>query len=518
MQKKVDFLVIGTGMAGLVYALKVAEYGSVCLLSKTTIDDTATSYAQGGIAAVMYSPDDYEKHITDTIKAGAGLNDEEIVRITITESTGRIKELIEWGTQFDKEKSGKYALAKEGGHSEYRILHHKDTTGYEIQRALSKKVREHKNIEVLENYFAIDLITEHHLGKMITRGTKDITCFGVYALNQKTDKVDTFLAKATLLATGGLGNIYQTTTNPIFATGDGVAMAYRAKAHVENLEFVQFHPTSLYVPGESPSFLITEAMRGAGAVLKTRSGEAFMKKYDERGDLATRDIVARAIDNEMKLSGDDYVYLDATHIEQNELLSHFPAIYAKCLSKGIDISKDMIPVVPAAHYSCGGVKTDENGLTSIHNLYAAGEAACTGLHGANRLASNSLLEAAVFSHRAARHAGAHFKKACFRSGVPDWNDEGLVLNEEMILIAQSKKEVQSIMSNYVGIVRSELRLKRALDRLKIIYRETEDLYNKSLITEGICELRNMINVAYLIIRFAQDRKESIGLHYIVSYT
>ena len=518
MQKKVDFLIVGSGMAGLVYALKVADHGSVCLLSKTSVNDTATSYAQGGIAAVMYSPDDYEKHIADTIKAGAGLNDEEIVRITITESTERIKELIEWGTQFDKEKSGKFALAKEGGHSEYRILHHKDTTGYEIQRALSTKVREHKNIEILENHFAIDLITQHHMGEMVTRNRKDISCYGIYSFNKNTNKVETILAKTILLATGGLGNVYQTTTNPKFATGDGVAMAYRAKAHVENLEFVQFHPTSLYFPGESPSFLITEAMRGAGAILKTRSGEAFMKKYDERGDLATRDIVARAIDNEMKLSGDDYVYLDATHIGQSKLMSHFPAIYAKCLSKGIDISKDMIPVVPAAHYSCGGVKTDKNGLTSIHNLYAAGETACTGLHGANRLASNSLLEATVFSHRAASHAAEHFQKTSFKRDVPDWNDEGLVLNEEMILIAQSKKEVQSIMSNYVGIVRSELRLKRALDRLKIIYRETEDLYNKSLITEDICELRNMINVAYLIIRFAQDRKESIGLHYIVSYT
>jgi len=504
-------------MAGLVYALKVAEYGSVCLLSKTSVNDTATSYAQGGIAAVMYSPDDYEKHIADTISAGAGLNDAEIVRITITESTERIKELIEWGTQFDKEKSGKFALAKEGGHSEYRILHHKDTTGYEIQRALSTKVHEHENIEILENHFAIDLITQHHLGEMVIRKRKDISCYGVYSLNKNTNEVETILAKTTLLATGGLGNVYQTTTNPKFATGDGVAMAYRAKALVEKLEFVQFHPTSLYFPGESPSFLITEALRGAGAILKARDGTAFMKKYDERGDLATRDIVARAIDNEMKLSGDDFVYLDARHINRDLLMSHFPAIYAKCLSKGIDISKDMIPVVPAAHYSCGGVKTDKNGCTSISNLYAAGEVASTGLHGANRLASNSLLESAVFSHRAALHAVEHIKNNQLEMNVPDWDDEGLVLNEELILIAQSKKEVQSIMSNYVGIVRSELRLKRALDRLKIIYKETEDLYNKSLITEGICELRNIINVAYLVIRFAQERKQSIGLHYFINY-
>jgi len=517
MQRKVDFLVIGSGMAGLIYALKVADYGKVCVLSKTTIDDTATSYAQGGIAAVMYSPDNYEKHIADTMKAGAGLNDEEIVRITVTESTERIRELIAWGTHFDKEKSGKYSLAREGGHSEFRILHHKDNTGYEIQKTLSHKINSHPNIEVLENYFSIDLITQHHLGEQVTRHQKDITCFGVYAMNRETGEIETILSKTTLLATGGLGNIYQTTTNPVFATGDGIAMAYRAKAHVENLEFIQFHPTSLYNPGEKPSFLITEALRGAGGKLVTQNGEAFMHKYDDRLELAPRDIVARAIDNELKLSGDDYIYLDARHISRDELFNHFPTIYAKCLSIGIDITKDMIPVVPAAHYSCGGVKTDKNGLTSIRNLYATGEVACTGLHGANRLASNSLLESAVFSNRAAHYAVKHIDTIGFAKDVPRWNAEGMVLNEEMILITQSKKEVQSIMSNYVGIVRSNLRLKRALDRLEIIYKETEDLYNKSVVTQPICELRNLINVAYLVIRFAQQRKESIGLHYNIDF-
>ncbi len=517
MQRKVDFLVIGSGMAGLIYALKVADHGKVLILSKTTIDDTATSYAQGGIAAVMYSPDNYEKHIRDTIKAGAGLNDEEIVRITVTESTERIKELIEWGTHFDKEKSGKYSLAKEGGHSENRILHHKDNTGYEIQKTLSHKVKNHSNIQVLENHFSIDLITQHHLGEKVTRHKKDIECYGVYALNRDTGEIETILSKITLLATGGLGNVYQTTTNPVFATGDGVAMAYRAKAHLENLEFIQFHPTSLYNPGEKPSFLITEALRGAGAILKNRKGEPFMKKYDDRLELAPRDIVARAIDNELKLSGDDYVYLDARHIPGEELLNHFPTIYAKCLSIGIDITKEMIPVVPAAHYSCGGVKTDKNGRTSIRNLYASGEVACTGLHGANRLASNSLLESAVFSHRTAIDSAEQIKNIDLTTHVPDWNAEGTIMNEEMILITQSKKEVQSIMSNYVGIVRSDLRLKRALSRLEIIYRETEDLYNKSVLTQVICELRNLINVAYLIIRFAQQRKESIGLHYNIDH-
>ena len=517
MAQKVDFLVIGTGMAGLIYALKVAEHGKVCVLSKTEMEETATSYAQGGIAAVMYSPDSYESHIADTINAGVGLNNEEIVRITITESAERIQELVDWGTQFDKEKSGKFSLAKEGGHSEYRILHHKDATGYEIQRALSERVRNHPNIDLLEDYFSIDFITQHHLGEEVTRRRADTTCYGVYALDKKNGKINTILAKVTMIATGGMGNIYQTTTNPTFATGDGIAMAYRAKAQVRDLEFVQFHPTSLYNPDERPSFLITEAMRGSGAVLKTRDGKEFMHNYDERGSLAPRDIVARAIDNEMKHSGDDFVYLDPVKISKREILSHFPTIYAKCLSIGIDITKEKIPVVPAAHYSCGGIETDAYGRTSIRNLYASGEVAGTGLHGANRLASNSLLESAVFSHRAAVDSVKNFKEISFLEEVPDWDAEGMVLNEEMILITQSKKEVQSIMTNYVGIVRSNLRLQRALDRLAIIYKETEDLYHKSIISEELCELRNLINVSYLVIKFAQKRKESVGLHFSMDY-
>jgi L-aspartate oxidase len=320
-----------------------------------------------------------------------------------------------------------------------------------------------------------------------------------------------------MIATGGIGNIYQTTTNPVFATGDGIAMAYRAKAIVKSLEFVQFHPTSLYNPGEKPSFLITEAMRGSGAILKGRSGIPFMEKYHPMGSLAPRDIVARAIDNEMKLSGDEFVYLDARSIQKMEMLNHFPTIYAKCMSIGLDITKDMIPVVPAAHYSCGGIVTDAYGQTNIHGLFASGEVASTGLHGANRLASNSLLESAVFSHRAALQASGYINSVDFNEKVPDWNDEGLILNEEMILITQSRKELQSIMSNYVGIVRSDLRLKRAFDRLAIIYQETEDLYKKSILSEPICELRNMINVAYIVIKLALRRKESIVLHYSLDY-
>ncbi|MCD4664969.1 MAG: FAD-binding protein, partial [Bacteroidales bacterium] len=330
-------------------------------------------------------------------------------------------------------------------------------------------------------------------------------------------EVITILSKVTLLATGGAGNVYSTTTNPEIATGDGIAMAYRAKATIENMEFVQFHPTSFYNPNEKPSFLITEALRGFGAVLKTRKGEEFMEKYDKRKSLASRDIVARAIDTEMKLSGHDYLCLDATHLDKNQLIENFPRIYAKCLSVGIDITKDMIPVVPAAHYQCGGVKVDEFGKSTVKNLYATGECASTGLHGANRLASNSLLESAVFSHRAAQDAIDKIKTIDYCNQIPDWDAEGLVLNEEMILITQTIRELQSIMSNYVGIVRSDLRLKRALDRLEIIYRETEDLYNKSIISTHICELRNLINVAFLIIKMAQLRKESRGLHFSIDH-
>ncbi|OQX72256.1 MAG: L-aspartate oxidase [Bacteroidetes bacterium 4484_249] len=517
MQKKVDFLVIGSGIAGLSYALKVADHGKVCIVTKDKAEETATKYAQGGIAAVMYSPDTYKKHINDTMIAGDDLSDENIVRITITESTERIKELIEWGTQFDKTKSGKYSLGREGGHSESRVLHHKDSTGAEIIRALLHKVNEHPNIEILENHFSIDLLTQHHLGMGVSRGMPDIQCYGAYVLCPKTGDVITILSKVTLLATGGAGNVYSTTTNPPIATGDGIAMAYRAKATIENMEFVQFHPTSLYNPNEKPSFLISEALRGFGAVLKNRKGEEFMDKYDKRKSLAPRDIVARAIDTEMKLSGHDYLCLDATHLDKNQLIENFPKIYAKCLSVGIDITKDMIPVVPAAHYQCGGVKVDEYGRSTVKNLYATGECASTGLHGANRLASNSLLESAVFSHRAALDSVEKTKNIDFCDNIPDWDAEGLVLNEEMILITQTTRELQSIMSNYVGIVRSDLRLQRALDRLEIIYRETEDLYNKSIISTHICELRNLINVSYLIIKMAQLRKESRGLHYSIDH-
>ena len=440
-----------------------------------------------------------------------------IVRITITESTDRVKELIKWGVDFDKTESGKYDLAKEGGHSEFRVLHHKDQTGLEIERALIKQILKNPNITVLENHFAIDIITQHHLGIEVNRRTKDIYCYGAYVLDTITQDIHTILAKTTLLATGGTGNVYATTTSPTIATGDGIAMVYRAKGQITGMEFIQFHPTSLYNPSEHPSFLISEAVRGFGAILKTQKGEEFMHKYDSRLSLAPRDIVSRAIDNELKLSGDDFLYLDCRHLDKEDLLNHFPTIYAKCLSIGIDIRKDMIPVVPAAHYTCGGIKVNEFAQSSIQNLYATGECASTGLHGANRLASNSLLEALVFSNRASKHATEQIKNIQICDEIPDWNAEGMVLNEELVLVTQSLKELQAIMSNYVGIVRSDLRLQRAFDRTEIIYRETEALYDRSILTVKICELRNLINVAYLIILNAMERKESIGLHFSIDY-
>jgi len=517
MEKRVDFLVIGSGLGGLSYALKVAAYGKVCLITKSDLDETSTRYAQGGIAAVTNDSDSYDKHVKDTLIAGDGLCNEDVVRMVVQEAPAQIAELIKWGTEFDRESDGTYDLAREGGHSEHRILHHKDTTGAEIQRALSRQVKSHPNIEVLEQHFAVDLITQHHLGKLVKRHLTDIECYGAYVLDLKTGEIHTYLSKVTLLASGGTGNLYSTTTNPGIATGDGVAMVYRAKGIMENMEFVQFHPTSLYNPGESPSFLITEALRGFGGILKNQNGVSFMEKYDERGSLAPRDIVARAIDNEMKIHGDDFVYLDATHLDPEALLAHFPNISSKCKTLGIDITKDMIPVVPAAHYMCGGVKVDMNGKSWINRLYAVGEVASTGLHGANRLASNSLIEAIVYADRAAKQAVELAKVYEIQEGIPPWDDSGTAHPEEMVLITQNQKEVQQIMTNYVGIVRSNLRLQRALVRLEIIFEETEELYKKSKLSKKICELRNLINVGYLVIKMAQARHESRGLHYNIDY-
>jgi L-aspartate oxidase len=517
MKRKVDFLVIGSGIAGLSYALKAAAHGSVLIITKSNEDESNTKYAQGGIAAVWAEQDDFEKHIQDTLTAGAGLCNEDVVRMVVTQAPDRIKELIALGTSFDKTSEGTYDLAKEGGHSEHRILHYKDVTGKEIERALLKKVRENKNITIADHYFAIDILTQHHLGQVVTSQTKDITCYGAYVLNTQTQSIETILAKITCMATGGAGQAYAATTNPLIATGDGIAMVYRAKGHVQDMEFMQFHPTALYNPNEHPNFLITEAIRGFGAVLRTVDGKEFMQKYDKRGSLAPRDIVARAIDSEMKTRGEDFVYLDCRHLDRKGFIEHFPNIYNKCMSLDIDPFRQMIPVVPAAHYLCGGILVDTMGRSTIRQLFAIGECACTGLHGANRLASNSLLEAVVYAHNASEEAIREIKQTPFNEKLPDWNAEGTEHPEEMVLITQSLREVEQIMSAYVSIVRSELRLQRAFDRLEILYKENEALYEKTTISPKLCELRNLICISYLIIKHAMRRKESVGLHYMAKY-
>ncbi len=517
MRKKTDFLVIGSGIAGLTFAIKAAQYGKVSVITKSVLDNTNTRYAQGGIAAVFREPDNFEKHIKDTLIAGDGLCNEEVVRLVVHEAPDRIKDLIDFGVPFDKKEDGTYDLAREGGHTEPRILHAKDKTGEAIEETLIDKVRKNPNIEIFENHFAIEILTQHHLGIEIKKNSPGIKCYGAYVADLVSQRVHTFLSRITVIATGGLGNVYQTTTNPEIATGDGVAMVYRAKGLVENMEFIQFHPTSLYDPERKPSFLITEALRGYGAILKNIAGERFMNRYDSRGSLAPRDIVARAIDNELKIWGEDHVWLDCTSLDPEGLKYHFPNVYEHCFQRGIDITRDMIPVVPCVHYSCGGIKVDIDGQSSIERLYALGEASSTGLHGANRLASNSLIEAVVFSHRAVMSSSKRIGGLDFEENIPEWDYKGTAHLEEMVLITQSLKEVQSIMSNYVGIVRSDLRLNRALVRLEILYRETESLYKKSLISKKICELRNLINVGYLIIKMAMNRKESIGLHYSIDY-
>ena len=514
-------MIIGSGVAGMSYALKVARAGKgkVAIVCKTTLDEANTAKAQGGIASVTnLELDNFEKHIQDTMIAGDFISDPEAVEQVVRNAPQGIKDLVKWGVNFDKTDTGEFDLHREGGHSEFRILHHADDTGFEIQRGLMEAVRREPNITILENHFAVEVITQHHLGIEVTRRTPDIECYGAYILDPDTNKIDTFLSKVTLMATGGTGAVYATTTNPNIATGDGIAMVYRAKGTVQGMEFVQFHPTALFNPGEThPAYLITEAMRGYGGILRLPNGEEFMQKYDKRLSLAPRDIVARAIDKEMKIHGLDHVCLDVTHKDPEETKHHFPNIYAKCLSIGIDITKQYIPVVPCAHYMCGGIKVDLNGQSSIKRLYAVGECSCTGLHGGNRLASNSLIEAVVYADAAAKHSLSVIDQYEFNDKVPEWNDEGTMTNEEKVLIAQDMKEVGQIMSNYVGIVRSDLRLKRAWTRLDLLYEETEELFKRVKATKDICELRNMINVGYLITRQAIERKESRGLHYTIDY-
>ena len=542
MVYKYDFLIIGAGVAGMSYALKVAralnaqgqrskdkgqrptQQARICMICKTSLDEANTSFAQGGVASVTnLELDNFDKHIEDTMIAGDYISDRAAVEQVVRNAPEQIRELVNWGVNFDRKENGDFDLHREGGHSEFRILHHADDTGAEIQRGLMEAVRNCPDIDVKENHFAVEIITQHHLGVRVTRRSPNIRCYGAYVLNNQPSTlspqpIDTYLAKVTVLCTGGCGAVYLTTSNPVIATGDGIAMAYRAKATVADMEFVQFHPTVLHNPNEThPAYLITAAMRGYGGILRLPNGESFMEKYDKRLSLAPRDIVARAIDKEMKIHGIDHVCLDVTHKPAEETRKHFPNIYQKCLSMGIDITCDYIPVRPAAHYMCGGIKVDLNGQSSIERLYAIGECSCTGLHGGNRLASNSLIEAVVYAEAAARHSVEHVELYDWNDRVPEWNDEGTMTNEEKVLITQSVREVNQIMSNYVGIVRSDLRLHRAWDRLDMLYEETERLFKRVKASKDICELRNMINVGYLITRWALERKECRGLHFTTDY-
>jgi L-aspartate oxidase len=516
-----DVVVVGSGIAGLSYSLRLSEYFQkhhpdfrICILTKGEEDETNTKYAQGGVAAVTdFYSDSYEKHMQDTISAGDDLSNPKIVEMVIKDGPSRVREIIRWGTEFDRNERGDYDLGKEGGHSANRVLHHKDITGLEIEKKLLKKVKKYKNIKLLNHHFSIDLLTQHHLGRNLPKESTEIECYGLYVMNQKTNEISKILSKVVVIATGGLGQVYYNTTNPKIATGDGIAMAYRAGAKIKNMEFIQFHPTALYNPGERPSFLITEAIRGHGAVLKTNAGEKFMHKYDERGSLAPRDIVARAIDSAMKITGDEYVGLDCTHIPRDEFIERFPRIYEKCMSIGVDPTKTMIPVVPTCHYACGGIEVDENARTSIKNLYAIGEVAYTGLHGANRLASNSLLEALVFAHNAHHDTKNRIVSIEIRNNIPEWNAKGTTRPKERVLITHKIKELQNLMSDYVSIVRTNKRLNEAMKRLMLLYEETETLYNQEKLSPQLCELRNLISVAYLITRAAIQRKENKGLHY-----
>jgi L-aspartate oxidase len=513
MSKRYDFLVLGGGIAGLSFALKVADSGSVAVLFKGNPTDSSTQWAQGGIAAVQDAKDTFESHINDTLVAGAGLCSPDVVELVIREAPNRIQELIAWGTQFDRSPSGdSYDLHQEGGHSSRRILHAADATGYEIQRALLARAAEHPSIEMFTDACAIDLITTHKIGTALNQPNKAL---GAYVL-LKGGNVESFLAAKILVATGGAGKIYRFTTNPDVATGDGIAMCFRAGCDVANLEFFQFHPTCLYHP-KLKNFLITEAMRGEGAILRRINGDPFMAKYDDRKELAPRDIVARAIDNEMKVTGAEHVLLDITHKSADFIISHFPTIYEKCLSVGLDITKEPIPVVPAAHYCCGGVVSDARGRTCISNLLVAGECSSTGLHGANRLASNSLLEGVVFGSICAEESLSSFEPLAANFSAPDWNPGSSRESDEDVVITQNWGELRRFMWNYVGIVRTNKRLERALNRSKLIEREITDYYWHTKVTTPLIELRNLSLVANLVIRSAMLRKESRGLHYNMDY-
>jgi len=517
-----DVLVLGSGVAGLSTAIKLAKAlpeKNIIIATKDQKEESNTKYAQGGIAVVWDRLDSFESHIADTLRAGDNENEVDVVRMVIENAPDRLHELINWGADFDLTSDNQYDLGKEGGHSANRILHHKDITGYEVQMTLLHQIEILPNVQLLPHHFAIDLITEHQTeNKKLQFGDTDISCFGAYIMDEKTQEIDTYTAKITILATGGAGQTYASTTNPVIATGDGIAMAYRAKATVAHMQYVQFHPTSLYEPGKSPAFLISEAVRGFGAYLRNDKGERFMLEVDERAELASRDIVSRAIDNELKKSGANSVYLDCTHLDQKAFVKHFPNIVEKCLTIGVDVSKDFIPVLPAMHYLMGGVVIDKIGKTSIANLYANGEVTRSGLHGANRLASNSLLEALVYGTAIAEHIVKNqpiFEESTPQ--IPEWNSEGTTHPKEMILISHNRKSVQYIMSDLVGIVRSNERLERALDHLDYIYRDTEKLYKKVTLSPQIIELRNANTCAHLIVKQSMEMKENKGAFYSLDF-
>ncbi|MFH1715406.1 MAG: L-aspartate oxidase [Elusimicrobiota bacterium] len=500
-----DVLIIGSGAAGLSLALRLASKYKINVISKAGLEESSTFYAQGGIAAAWDEKDSLNEHINDTIIAGDGLCKKNVVSAVIKEGPGIIKDLIDWGVKFTKcdSGSGEFDLTKEGGHTKRRIFHKDDTTGVEIETSLSNKVKKQKNISVYEYHIAINLIKHKQ------------ACCGAYVLNEKKGSVITFCAPIIVLATGGTGKVYVYTSNPDTATGDGIAMAYRIGAKISNMEFMQFHPTCLYHP-KAKSFLISEAVRGEGGILRLANGKAFMHKYHKLGSLAPRDVVARAIDCEIKKSGDVCVFLDITHKNKNFIKKRFPNIYEKCLLYGIDITKEPAPVVPAAHYMCGGIKIDMNGRTNIKNLYAVGETACTGLHGANRLASNSLLEAFFTSKRAAEYIKNNFPKIAIPKIKP-WSIGKAVDSNEQVMITHNWYELRRLMWNYVGIVRSNARLARARSRIKLLISEIQEYYWDFTVTAPLIELRNLATVADLIIRSAQKRKESRGLHYSLDY-
>jgi len=513
-----NILVIGSGISGLTYAIKMAEQNpdiEITMISKNNLLESNTRYAQGGIAVVSnFKKDSFEKHVEDTLIAGAGQCDEEVVKFVVEEGHDRLQELIEWGAQFDV-KSNVLHLTKEGGHSEKRIVHHKDKTGLEIQKSLIKKIKTFANISLLENHTLVDLITDHHSGSEYKR------CYGAYVISNLEQEIIKISAQITVLSTGGAGQLFSHSTNPKNATGDGLGAAYRAKVYMEGLPYVQFHPTALYPKVNGNTFLISEAVRGEGALLKSLAGERFMLKRHEKAELAPRDIVARSIAEMINQSGDDYVLLDCSSISEKAFLNQFPTIRENCRKVGVNPPKDPIPVIPAAHYFCGGIRVNHYGESQLKGLYAIGECSYTGLHGANRLASNSLLESLVFSHRAALDSIEQMKKNLppqdFYTHLPDWKGEQYISNKKIDAIVKLKKQLQNLMTTKVGIFKTSMGLLEAEATLKNIFLETQEIYRQNKLTLGVCELRNMVSVAYLMIKQSQGLKENIGVFYNQDY-